>query len=180
MILEDILLVRRFNRGEAAAIRSIYEKYKNGLVTLAAALLNDVAAAEDVVHDVFVTFIRTGGQFRLTGSLKGYLSTCVANAARNAIRARQRQTSLDGVEPAVSETSGPDCKAVFGEESRRVASALNGLPYEQREVVLLHIKCGLKFAAIAQSQGVSINTVQGRYRYALEKLRSQLDGEVQK
>jgi len=38
----------------------------------------------------------------------------------------------------------------------------------------------MKFKAIAQQQKISINTVQGRYRYAVDKLRSMLDGEVRK
>jgi DNA-directed RNA polymerase specialized sigma24 family protein len=54
-MLEDKLLIWKFNRGNYEALRSIYEKYKDDLVTLAAALLIDVASAEDVVHDVFVS-----------------------------------------------------------------------------------------------------------------------------
>jgi len=69
---------------------------------------------------------------------------------------------------------------VFGEELRQLSWALRELPYEQREVVLLRIYSGMRFRAIAKSQGVSINTVQGRYRYALDKLRSMLDGEAGK
>jgi len=82
-MLEDKLLVWKFNRGDLDALRGMYEKYKDDLVTLAAALLTDASSAEDVVHDVFVSFIRSSGKFRLTGSLKGYLATCVANNARN-------------------------------------------------------------------------------------------------
>jgi len=69
---------------------------------------------------------------------------------------------------------------MIGEELRRLSLALQQLPYEQREVLLLHSYSGMKFKAIAQQQNVSINTVQGRYRYALNKLRSMLDGEVDK
>jgi DNA-directed RNA polymerase specialized sigma24 family protein len=50
--------------------------------------------------------------------------------------------------------------------------------YEQREVVLLRLQSGLRFRAIAQLQGVSINTVQGRYRYGLDRLRTLLDGKL--
>ena len=54
---------------------------------------------------------------------------------------------------------------------RKVNDALEQIPYEQREVVLLHVHGGMKFKAISQLQNVSINTVLSRYRYALEKLR---------
>ena len=46
--------------------------------------------------------------------------------------------------------------------------------------MLLHSYSGLKFKAIAESQGLSINTVKGRYRYAVDKLRSMLNSEVKK
>jgi RNA polymerase sigma-70 factor (ECF subfamily) len=178
-MLEDKLLILKFNRGNREALRSIYEKYKDDLVTLAAALLNDVACAEDVVHDVFVGFIESSRKFRLTGSLKGYLATCVANNARNRNKAGRRHQNRQA-DPVMSGTNGPDAAVMFGEELQRLSLALGQLPYEQREVLLLHSYSGMRFKAIAKEQNVSINTVQGRYRYALDKLRSILNGEVEK
>ncbi len=177
--IQDKWLVWRFNRGDAEAVRAIYENHKNQLVALAATLLRNAAVAEDVVQDVFVSFLRQK-QFRLTGSLRGYLATCVANRARNVLRAdvQHREEPLDEGAPLEAEGLGPDGEAIFGEENRMVARAMGQLPYEQREVVLLHLQGGLKFAEIAQLQEVSINTVQGRYRYGLEKLKAQLNGEV--
>ena len=178
-MLEDKLFILKFNRGNREALRSIYEKYKDDLVTLAAALLTDVASAEDVVHDVFVGFVESSRKFRLTGSLKGYLATCVANNARNRNKAGRRHQNVEASE-VMPDVNRPDAAAIFGEELRQLAWALGQLPYEQREVLLLHSYSGMRFRAIAKQQNVSINTVQGRYRYALDKLRSMLDGEVRK
>ena len=58
--------------------------------------------------------------------------------------------------------------------------ALSRIPYEQREAVVLHLKGGMKFKEIARLQGVSLSTTHGRYRYGLDKLRSQLNSEVEK
>lgn len=180
MNFEDRMLIWRFNRGDFDAVRRIYEKYKYELVALAAALLKEKSTAEDVVHDVFVSFLNLGN-FRLTGSLKGFLATCVANAARNVIRsnARHQKGPLENTAPVASKINSPDNEAIFGEQSRLLSHAIWELPYEQREVVLLHVHGGLKFASIAESQNVSVNTVLGRYRYGLEKLRSRFNGEVQ-
>ena len=178
-MLEDKLLILKFNHGNREALRSIYEKYKDDLVTLAVALLADVASAEDVVHDVFVSFIASSRKFRLTGSLKGYLAACVVNNARNRNKAgRRHQNAETGA--VMPDANRPDTAAMFGEELRQLSQALGQLPYEQREVLLLHSYSGMKFRAIAKQQGVSINTTQGRYRYALEKLRSMLNGEVRR
>jgi len=178
-MLEDKLLILKFNRGNREALRSIYEKHKDDLVTLAVALLTDVTSAEDVVHDVFVSFIESGRKFRLTGSLKGYLATCVANNARNRNKAKRRHQNRQA-ETVMPDTKEPDAATIFGEELRQLSWALGQLPYEQREVLLLHSYSGMKFKVIARQQDVSINTVQGRYRYALDKLRSMLNGEVDK
>ena len=91
-MLEDKLLILRFNRGDRSVLHRIYDKYKDDLVTLAAALLMDVRLAEDVVHDVFLSFLGSAGGFRLTGSLKGYLATCVANRAQECQQGRPAST----------------------------------------------------------------------------------------
>jgi len=181
-MLEDKLLIWKFNRGNRDVLRGIYEKYKDDLVTLSAALLNDVTAAEDVVHEVFVSFIESSWKFRLTGSLKSYLAICVANNARNTNKAKQRHhnIALDEANQVEANSSNPELIAMFSEELHQLGWALGQLPYEQREVLILHSYSGMKFKAIAKQQSVSINTVQGRYRYALDKLRSMLNGEVEK
>ncbi len=181
-MLEDKLLIFRFNRGNRDALRAIYEKYKDDLVTLAAALLIDINSAEDVVHDVFVSFIESAEKFRLTGNLKGYLATCVANKARNRIKANRKHNGvgLDDASPAAADSVNPAHRAIFGEESRRLVRALEQLPYEQREVLILHCNSDLKFREIASMQNVSLNTIQGRYRYGIDKLRSILNGQVHK
>ena len=181
-MLEDKLLIWKFNRGNRDALRGIYEKYKDDLVTLAAALLNNVSSAEDVVHDVFISFIKSSGKFKLTGSLRGYLATCVANKARNKNKASQRHSKLasDQITTTATDANCPEFRAIFGEELCQLSLALEQLPYEQREVIILHSYSGMKFRIIAKQQNISINTVQGRYRYAIDKLRSMLNGEVKK
>ena len=180
-MLEDKLLIWKFNRGDRSVLSRIYEKYKNDLVTLAAALLNDKEVAEDTVHDVFISFI-SAESFQLTGSLKGYLATCVANKARNRNKVKQRRknVSLDRSSPPTSDSDSPDHSAIFGEQMRRLAWSLEQIPFDQREVLVLHLYSGMKFKLIAKLHGVSVNTVQGRYRYGLCKLRSLLNSELKK
>ncbi len=109
------------------------------------------------------------------------MATCVANNARNKNKAGQRYGSigLDQAGPVVSDSNRPEFTVIFGEQLRQVGWALAQIPYEQREVLILHAYTGMKFKAIAARQDVSINTVQGRYRYAVDKLRSLLNSEVE-
>jgi RNA polymerase sigma-70 factor (ECF subfamily) len=180
-MLEDKLLVLKCRRGSRDAMRRIYEKYKDYLLTLAKGLSNEQQAAEDVVHDVFVSFARSARQFQLTGSLKGYLATCVSNRVRDKIRAQTRKDqALESTNPAISDTVNPEQCLIEEEELMRLRKALNQIPYEQREAVMLHLKGNMKFREIAKLQGVSISTIHGRYRYGLDKLRSMLNSELEK
>jgi RNA polymerase sigma-70 factor (ECF subfamily) len=181
-MLDDRLLVWRFNRGDTDALRRIYAKYRDDLLKVAAALLNDTDCVEDVVHDVFVSFAQTVGEFRLRGSLKGYLSICAANCARDRNRAMQRRrtVSLDDAGTFASAKDRPDRSVVRSELSGQLGHAMTQLPYEQREAIVLHLQSKMKFRQIARSQGVSVNTVMSRYRYGLDKLRSILDGELER
>jgi RNA polymerase sigma-70 factor (ECF subfamily) len=180
-MIEDKLLMWKFKRGSREALRRIYEKYVAYLVTLATALSNDVNTAEDIVHDFFVSFAQSAEKLRLDGNLKGYLATCVANRARDKMRTRQRQNVLGGQTDSIcSSAKQPDLSAVRSEELQRVSDALAKLPYEQREVVILHLQAGMMFTQIAKARNVSANTIRSRYRYGLDKLRSMLNSEVSK
>ncbi len=180
-MLEDKLLVLKCRHGSRDAMCRIYEKYKDFLLTLAKGLLGERAEAEDVVHDVFVAFARSSGRFRLTGSLKGYLATCVSNLARDRMRARKRKSeTLESVGPVISDSNNPEQHAAEKEELMRLRQAMRRIPYEQREAVVLHLRGGMKFREIARLQGVSLSTTHGRYRYGMDKLRSLLNGEVKK
>jgi RNA polymerase sigma-70 factor (ECF subfamily) len=178
-MLEDKLLVLKCRHGSKDAMCRIYVKYKDYLLTLAKGLLSEQAEAEDVVHDVFVAFARSAGEFQLTGSLKGYLAICVGNRARDRIRARTRQAdALGSANPLLAGSDNPEQHAAEAEELMRLRLALRRIPYEQREAVLLHLKGGMRLREIAQLRGVSISTIHGRYRYGLDKLRSLLNTEV--
>jgi RNA polymerase sigma-70 factor (ECF subfamily) len=177
--MEDKLLVLRCKRGSRDALGRIYEKYKNDLLILAIALLNDTSAAEDVVHDVFLSFVRTIEKFRLTGSLRSYLLTCVANRARNVNKAVHRHSvGPNPVEHVCSALDEPPQSILCNEQLQLLGQAMAQVPYDQREVIMLHFHAAMTFKTIARSLGISTNTAKSRYRYGTEKLRSILDGEV--
>ncbi len=180
-MLEDELLKLRFKRGETGVLTDIYDKYADYLLTCAMALLNDPALAEDAVHDVFVCFAKSVDRFRLRGSLKAYLATSVLNRSRDYLRKRSRRPgNLDETQLPESSDAPPDSGLILAEQTARLSEALAQIPDDQREVVVLKIKAGLKFRQIAAMQAVSIDTTQARYRYGMDKLRSLLNGEVDK
>ncbi len=173
--MRDRRLIHRLRRGDADALHQIYQQYKDALLTVAMSLLNDRHGAEDCVHDVFVHFAAVPADLRATTSLRGYLVRCVANRAKNLLKRRQLQPApLGEDQDCPDDSDGPTQRLMESEESTRIFAALAQLPDEQREVITLHIHGQLTFREIAGQLDLSINTVQSRYRYGIEKLRTLL------
>jgi len=178
-MLEDKLLIWRLKRGHEPAMVRVYAKYRKLLLKLACGLVRDPAAAEDVVQDVFVALAESVDRLRINGSLKGYLIQSVLNGARNLHRAKSLRGAANvGMADVVApEESRPDRWVLHHDQLQRLHRALEQLPPEQREVVTLHLRADLTFREIARLQDASINTVQSRYRYGLERLRNLMNGE---
>jgi RNA polymerase sigma factor (sigma-70 family) len=178
---EDKRLIEELKRGDKEALRRLYEKYKGELLTIANSLLHQADAAEDVLHDVFVSFASGIGEFELRRSLRQYLITSVINRVRDRFRRKQHTAvELERVGPISSKSGRPEQEVMLSEESQLLTDALAEIPFEQREVIILRLQGGMKFKEIASAQGVPVSTVQGRYHYGLDKLRSVLNGEVKK
>lgn len=179
-MLEDKILVLKFKCGNSQALEQIYQKYKVELLSLATAMTHDRDLAEDVLHDVFVSFANAAKGLQLRASLRRYLTTAVANRVRNIRRSEHRGTrdfgNLEHI--AADNDMRPEKMAMTVEEFEFVQRALAELPELQREAVALRLHSDVPFKAIARLQGVTTSTVQARYRYGLDKLRSLLDGKA--
>lgn len=81
-MIQDELLKWKFKSGSKDALQRICEKYRGYLLTLAMTLLNDANMAEDVLHDVFVTFARYADKFQLRTSLRSYLLSRVCHKSK--------------------------------------------------------------------------------------------------
>jgi RNA polymerase sigma-70 factor (ECF subfamily) len=106
----------------------------------------------------------------------------VANKAKDHLRrttAAPVFADSDRLASAAAVDPGPSEKAAQTECRNDVMRAILCLPLEQREVVTLHLHGELTFSTIAGLLGASTNTVQSRYRYALQKLRTLLGAGVQ-
>jgi RNA polymerase sigma-70 factor, ECF subfamily len=160
--------------GTDRAYSRLYDDYAGRLYRVAISLVGRPEEAEDAVQDVFVALIRSRQKLPQVQNLTAYLFASLRRAAgsRSARRARQ-PVSLEAVgEVADDKTS----QAAESPHSERLDRALNALPAEQREVIVMKIDAELTFAEIGQILGVSANTAASRYRYALEKLRMALRG----
>ena len=179
-MFEDQRLLNRLRAGDKEALRRIYEKYIDDLLRVAVSLLSDIQSAEDCLHDVFVNFAGTIDGSMIHSNLKSYLISCVANRARDQLRSKARQSTYQAEQLCSPQVSPSPAKQIIdAEESARVFEALAELPYQQREVFILRIQGQMRFREIAGLLDLSINSVQSRYRYAIEKLRAILNEDSQ-
>ncbi len=178
---DETLWIEQLRRGDLEGLRRIYQRYRVDLFRIAACLLGDPTAAEDCLHDVFVTLATSAAKLNLGGNLKGYLVTCIVRRVRawQTRDCRSSNVSLaDITEFLGASTQEAPQIAIDREEAARLYRALLELPLEQREVITLHLHGEWTFQQIAGQQELSINTVQSRYRYGLEKLRAILGAEA--
>jgi RNA polymerase sigma-70 factor (ECF subfamily) len=139
------------------------------LVLLARQYVDCHADAEDALQEAFVRFWQQRATARQPVA---YLYKCVRNAAKNRRRAEGRRKHYEQQAAGERMFASLDGEAAF--RSDDVAEALQTLPEEQREVVVMKLWGGLTFEAIAQALDVPQGTAQSRYRYALESLRKRL------
>jgi len=167
-LLKDLLEARE------GAFERLYNQFAPKLLRTAYCITRRREDAEDAVQDVFVAVVRAGAALAEVKNLNAYLFTAVHRAAARRAKERGSEEQIDAAriedQRAGSSHDG---------EGERLARALQHLPLEQRAVVSLKIDGGLTFDEIATSLNVSLNTAASRYRYALEKLRTSMNAELQ-
>lgn len=162
----DERLLDRYRGGDLAAVGEFYRRYCRPVFLYAFSLTRDRAQAEDVVQQTFVRLLQQDPNG--IGSVRGLLFAIARNLIRDDLRrAAASKSAWPVLEPAAE---GPD-----PEQLQALSRALNGLPDDQREVVILRIYAGLPFAEIAGTLGVPEATVKSRYRYALTRMEAQLE-----
>ncbi len=167
---EDDVLLRRLAVGDEAAFTLLYDRFAARLFRTAWALTGSREEAEDAVQEVFVALVHVGPRLSQVNDLPAYLFTALRRTAlrRHTRRIRRPTQSLADVDvPA---------RDIVGERDEKLEHALAALPDEQREVIVLKVDGGLTFAELGQVLNISANTAASRYRYALEKLRTALEG----
>ncbi len=157
-----------------------YREHAPAMLTAANRVLRDPAAAEDVVQDVFMHLWRKPGGFDpARGSMSSYLTMMARSRALDRWRTRvardaaversarqvrlERPTGEDAAEPVLRKDS-----------RRRVLRALEELPRDQREAVLLAFGKGLTAREIAAAAKVPLGTAKSRVRLGLQKARLEL------
>jgi RNA polymerase sigma-70 factor (ECF subfamily) len=175
----DSDLTDRLRQAEPAAVGDTYDRHHAAVRAFARRLLGDEAAAEDLVHEVFVSLPRAMRRFKGEASLRTFLLSIAVNHARHHLRAatrRRRAVERYADEPRAAALD-PESAARRSELARALIRALDALPLDQRVAFVLCEVEERSSVEVAQITGKPEATIRTRLFHARRKLRELLEQE---
>ena len=173
-------LVRAVREGDTAALGEVYDAHHEAVRAFARRLLGDDAAAEDLVHDVFVALPDALGSFQGNASLRTFLISVAVNRARHEKRSTARR--LGAYERLHAEPRGESDDPEHLRARRSLAQTLSRciarLPMEQRVAIVLCVVEERTSVEAAEIVGVPEATMRTRVFHARRKLRELMESEV--
>jgi len=167
---DDAFLLALVQRGDEAAMASLFDRYSKIVYSVALRVLRDPALAEDVLQEIFMQIWRKPESFTATrGSLGGWLAVVSRNRSIDVLRRKRPTDSVDDIVLA-----SPYNLADEGERNimiEKARTAMHLLPAEQRKTLEMAFFDGLTHAEIAEMTGDPLGTVKTRIRTALMSLR---------
>lgn len=162
--------------GDARAFEVVFDRHAGAAFSLAYRVCGSATKAEDVVQEAFLSLWRSSVRYdRVRGSVRSWVLSTVHNRAIDALRhdlsTTSRDVAGDGLEDRLRAPDEPAIDAERRDDSRRVRSALEELPGEQRAVIELAYFGGFTHREIARMLELPAGTVKGRMRLGLTKLR---------
>ena len=154
-------------------LAALYVLHYRSLVRLAALLVDDTAACEDIVQEAYVTLAagRRLEQMRDPDAGLAYLRTTVLNLARSSLRRRLVATKYA---PLVHHADRIDDSVVQVVDRTAIVRAMRTLPRRMREAVALRYYADLSEAQAAEVMGVSAGAVKSYTSRGLERLGEKL------
>jgi RNA polymerase sigma-70 factor, ECF subfamily len=175
----DRELVGRVRAGDAAAFSILVRRHLRPAVRLAARLLGDDDAAEDVVQESFLAVLESVDGFDEARPFAPWFYRIVSNRCSNVRRSWSRRPA-EALSPTLaSERPGPERDAERRWLRSRLEAALNELPERQREVLMLYDVDGFTGPEIAEMLNISAGTVRWHVHQARAAMRAILDVEEQ-
>lgn len=176
---DDRVLVERVRSGDGAAYAELVDRYGGRLHAMLLHLAGgDHDLAAELTQEAFVRAYANLDQFAGASSFYTWIWRLARNRALDLL-ARKRPRNLD-LEPlgAVAADAGPGAAMEDAEQRDAVRRALDELPTDQREILLLREFEGLDYAQIAEALDVPEGTVKSRLNRARAALRERLGGVI--
>ena len=168
-----------YGAGEITAFEELYTRHRGKLYRFMVRQVREHGTAEELYQDVWQRVITARARYAPEAKFSTWLFQIAHNRLTDHWRALQHRppAPADAEERTAREADPqtPERQLSAFEERRRLQLALEELPAEQREVVLLRLEQELSLEQIGEITGVGRETVKSRLRYALDKLRQRLN-----
>jgi RNA polymerase sigma factor (sigma-70 family) len=174
----DERLMLAWVAGDVAAFEQLYGRHRHRLYRFLLRQLRDGALADEVFQDTWQRVIGARAQWVPDATFATWLYRIAHNRLADHWRAlKHRPPAPEDADERAARIPDPDTPertlSAF-EQRRQLQLALDALPEEQREVVLLRLEQELTLEEIGAITGVGRETVKSRLRYAMDKLRARL------
>lgn len=173
----DSEIIERVLEGDVEAFGILVERYQHEFAAYAKYMMGSADEAADVVQESLVRAYRSLRRCRERANFKGWLFRIVSNQCKTHVTRRRRQAEMfseTAEEPVAPDD--PDREAQAEELRRQVHEALQELPTEQREPLVLRYVEGWSVSEIAQFVGASVSAVKMRLLRARSALRERFEG----
>ena len=175
---DDSELMQRYQRGDAQAFRTLYERHKGPLYRYFLRQHGDAQLAADLFQETWTKIIAARRRYQPTAKFTTYMYTLAHNCSVDHLRKLGRTPAVAPDTRVDPDTQSSGLSAESATEvlqtRDRFAAALAALPEEQRSAFLMREEGGLSLAEIAMTTGVKEETAKSRLRYAVSKLRAVL------
>jgi RNA polymerase sigma-70 factor (ECF subfamily) len=176
--ISDETLMLAYAAGRPGAFEQLYARHRTRLYRFMLRQLRDVALADDLFQDVWQRVIAARAGWTPDASFASWLYRIAHNRIADHWRAQQyRPPAPENADERTARIPDPDTpeRTLSEFEQRRgMQLALDDLPDEQREVIMLRLEQELTLEEIGAITGVGRETVKSRLRYAMDKLRARL------
>jgi RNA polymerase sigma-70 factor (family 1) len=176
-IQEDSALINAIALKDKKVFEIIYKTHYQQLFSIAYRYAGAQEAAEEIVHDVFLTIWNKAEDLKIQHSLKSYLFKAVINTSLNYIKKEKLNTEKRLKYMAEQQEYDYDGSPNNTEEALLIGleQALKSLPEKCKNVMYLSRFGKLKQQEIAEQMNISIKTVKNHLTYGFQKLREHLE-----
>lgn len=169
----DEALMKAYANGDMEAFRVLYDRHRGPLYRYILRQAGDPATANDLYQGSWEKIIRARNSYRATAPFRAWLFRIAHNHVMDYFR-RSRPVSELQTESVATDNPGPEQSLQNENRECDLREAIEQLPPEQKDTLLLKLEAGLDLHAIAELTGVSSETAKSRLRYAVAKLKRTL------
>jgi RNA polymerase sigma-70 factor (ECF subfamily) len=172
--MDDVTLIKECSRGNAKAQRALFDKFAPKMLAVCMRYLKNIDEAEDALQDGFVKVFQKIPEFKMEGSLEGWIRRIMVNNSLDAIRRNKKQLLEDDVDSVQHKVSFTDFQ--FDDmDLQYLMKIIQSLPDGYRVVFNMFAIEGYSHKEIAETLGVSENTSKSQYSRARALLREKLE-----